>query len=111
MRALKGLVIGMGVVILIGFAVVVVALIERAERAPSTPAQSAPSTVQRPSPGVFGDVAVALPLGAQVVGTATDAGRLIVHLRLADGNARVLVIDLATGRRLGAIRLVPEDIP
>ena len=138
MRALKGLVIGMGVLIVIGLVVVVVALIERADGLDvGAPAQSAASPAQGASPAqsatspaqsaasparsaaspaqgaattekhAFGDVAVTLPPGAKVVATTTDAGRLIVHLRLADGTARVLVLDLATGKPLGAIRLAP----
>lgn len=104
MRALKGLVIGMGVLIVIGLVVVVIALIERAgDLDDGAPAQSAASKIKH----AFGDVAVTLPPGAKVVATTTDAGRLIVHLRLADGTARVLVLDLATGKPLGAIRLAP----
>jgi hypothetical protein len=112
MRALKGLVIGMGALIVIGLLVVVVALIERADgfddgapaqSAASPPAQSAASSEKH----AFGDVAVTLPPGAKVVATTTDAGRLVVHLRLADGTARVLVLDLATGKPLGTIRLAP----
>ncbi len=105
MRALKALVIGMGILILIGFAAVVVAVIQRAgDSGGADPAAvRSGATAQR----AFGDVRVSLPPGAQVIGTSTDAGRLIVHLRLAGGQARVLVIDLATGKRLGVIELAP----
>ncbi len=105
MRALKALVIGMGILILIGFAAVVMAVIQRAgDGGGENPAavRSGAATER-----AFGDVRVSLPPGAQVIGTSADGGRLIVHLRLAGGEARILVIDLATGKRLGAIRLAP----
>ena len=101
MRALKALVIGMGILILIGFVAVVVAVIDRAGEDPSI-AQSGATTERG-----FGDVRVSVPPGAQVIGTSADGGRLIVHLRLAGGEARILVIDLATGKRLGAIEFAP----
>ncbi len=105
MRALKALVIGMGILILIGFAAVVVAVIQRT----GDDGDDGPSTVRSgvPTERAFGDVRVKLPSGAQVIGTAADGGRLIVHLRLAGGEARILVIDLATGKRLGAIEFAP----
>ncbi len=101
MRALKALVIGMGILILIGFAAVVVAVIQRAGDDPSTIRSGAPAEP------VFGDVRMKLPPGAQVIGTSADGGRLIVHLKLAGGEARIVVIDLATGKRLGAIEFAP----
>lgn len=124
MRALKGLVIGMGILILIGFGVVVVGLIQRVgddgdstrpgqiSGRPSAPLAGAPGTPLQgpsaaPSEATFGDVKVAIPAGAQVVATSTDSGRLVVQLRLGGGATRVLVVDLATGRRLGAIDLAP----
>jgi len=105
MRALKALVIGMGILILIGLAAVVVAVIQRA----GDDGDDDPSTVRSGAPAErgFGDVRVRLPPGAQVIGTSADGGRLIVHLRLAGGEARILVIDLATGKRLGAIEFAP----
>ncbi len=103
MRALKAAVIGMGILILIGFVVVVVAVIQRA----GGDGDGGAAPIQTASPAVFGDVRITLPAGAEVAGTSTDRGRLIVHLRLAGGASRVLVIDLATGKRLGAIDLAP----
>lgn len=106
MRALKALVIGMGILILIGFAAVVMAMIERAGEGGGDGPSSVRSGV--PAERVFGDLRVKLPPGAQVIGTSADGGRLIVHLRLAGGEARILVIDLATGKRLGAIEFAPS---
>ncbi len=113
MRALKALVIGMGILIVAGFAVLVVGLIQRVGVGGDGDGGVAGSTPRAPiagmkSPAVsgdFGDVRVSLPAGAVVAGVSTDAGRLVVHVRLAGGASRVLVIDLATGRRLGAIDL------
>ncbi len=110
MRALKGLVIAMALLIAIGLAVVAVTIVGRLgdggagsagdgrTAAPKGPAAAEASRV-------FGDVRVALPPGSDIVETMVDGGRLIVRLRLENGATRMLVIDLATGKRLGALDL------
>lgn len=99
MRALKTLVIGMAVLIVVGLTVVVVTTIKRAGGDGAS--EGATGTA-------FGDVEVSIPPGARVEDNTIDGGRLIATLRLADGGRRTLVVDLATGKSLGTIRFVPS---
>ena len=89
MRALKALVIGMGVLIVVGLVVVVVTIANR------TLDGGKPST----------DAALALPDGAEVLETALDGDRIAFRLRLADGTRAIHVFDLATGRRVAVARI------
>ena len=98
MRALKALVIVMGILIVAGTAVIAVTLARR----------SADDGAARTG----GDAAVAaprieLPAGARVVETALDGTRIALRIVLADGTERIIVIDTETGRRTGAVDVVP----
>ncbi len=101
MRGLKALVIGMGILIVIGLAVVVVTIAKRTSDRSGGGADTAPT-------GRVFATDVAIPAGARVVETTADGGRVLVRLALPGGKSRILVIDAATGRRLGTIDLVPE---
>ena len=90
MRALKGLVIGMGALIVAGLAVVAVTIVNRSLDG-----------------GAATEAALALPEGAEVLETALDGGRVALRLRLADGTTAIHVFDLATGRRIAAARIGP----
>ena len=92
MRALKFLVILMGVLIAAGLAVIVVTLVNRA----GTGGKAGPGTV-----------AVDLPPGASVVETAAADGRLYLRLRAQDGRQYILVLDGSTGQTLGTLELKP----
>lgn len=88
MAALKVLVVGMGVLIAAGLAVVAVTIADRmAARAPQAgPADAA---------------ALEIPLGAEVLEADLDGGRVALRLRLPDGGTEIHVFDLEGGRRLG----------
>ena len=116
MRWLKTLVIGMGIVIGIGFTV---AIIEVAQRA-GKPSQTTSQALIPPAPPVIGafptvsvgalgatlgDISIAIPPGAIAEEIVSDHSRLIVRLRLSDGLAALLLIDAATGRKRGLITL------
>ena len=88
MRALKGLVIVMGALIVAGLVTVVVTIANR--------------TVDG---GAATEAAFALPAGAEVLETALDGGRIALRLRLADGTTAIHVFDLATGRRAAIARI------
>lgn len=92
MRALKILVIVMGVMIVVGVAVLVSVIIGRVSGAAST---------ARP----FVGAPIDLPPGARIEGMTADANRLVLRLALPDGASELVVIDLATGARLGTIPL------
>ena len=88
MRALKGLVIVMGALIVAGLVTVVVTIANR--------------TVDG---GAATEAAFALPAGAEVLETALDGGTIALRLRLADGTTAIHVFDLATGRRAAIARI------
>lgn len=95
MRALKVFNIVMGVVLVLGFAVVIAVIAARLSQR-GRPAAG-------PRPIVNG--AVDFPRGARIEAMTTAADRLILDVVLSDGNRELLFIDLATGARLGAIEL------
>lgn len=93
MRALKTLVIGMAVLIVAGIVVLVVTAIDRAGDGGGT------------STAAFSPATVSLPAGAEIVETRVGDGRIVLRLKLADGNARLVIIDAATGRLSGTVDL------
>lgn len=99
MQALKALVIFMGILIVLGMGLfawgISTKLGDMAE------AGSASSRV------AFWDAPVneEIPPGAAVVETRTEGGRLIVRLLLKNGDGRILLFDLESGQRIGAIHL------
>ena len=95
LRALKLLVVVMGIMLVGGFATLVAVIAQRAaQRQPAvTPAQP------------FAAAPIELPAGARIETMAVGPDRLVIHMVLPDGNRELLIIDLASGRRLGAIPL------
>lgn len=92
MRALKTLVIGMGVLIVAGLVVLVVAAVDRTGGGKSSDAAFSPASIS-------------LPAGSEIVETRVGDGRIVLRLKLADGDARLVVIDAATGRLTGTVDL------
>jgi Family of unknown function (DUF6476) len=98
MRALLILVIAMGVLIVVGLVVVIATVMHRVNpSASSAPASSAG----------FGSVDVAVPAGCQVVETTPSADRLVLRLGTGDRCNQIIIVELATGRLLGRLNLVP----
>jgi hypothetical protein len=99
MRALKILVVVMGVALLAGLAVVVVTIIHRASRLGTSVA-----TTVEPA-RAFGSATVRLPQGASVLEMRGVGSRLVLRLLRADGGQALLVLDPDTGNALGTIEL------
>jgi hypothetical protein len=98
MRALKALVIIMGILLLGGSATLAVLLVQRlgTHHAPAGLAAS-------PLPSV---VELGLPHEAEVTAMAALGDRLALHVKAPDGD-RILVIDPARGTILETIQLKP----
>jgi len=119
MQALKALVIFMGVVIVIGVAVVGVTIYNRMNRlgeaAPTSEATvdsqaAAPAAAATDVPlPAFGDMSVPVPEGCRVVEMVPAGDRLLLRLGSGQRCNRILVVDLATGTQLGSIDLVPPQ--
>jgi hypothetical protein len=94
-RALKILVAVMGIMLVAGVAVLVIIIAGRMSRGGPATAPSQP----------FAAAPLDLPVGARLETIGVGPDRLVLDLVLPDGNRELWVIDLASGRRLGAIPL------
>ncbi len=94
----------MGVLIIAGMGVIGVTMVRRITSA-STETVETTATTEATVAG-FGQVELAVPAGARLVDMDVDGDRLVLHLETAAG-PRVLVIDLTTGKTVGAIALAP----
>ncbi|HYZ39345.1 MAG TPA: DUF6476 family protein [Stellaceae bacterium] len=95
MRALKIIVVVMGVMIIAGFVALVAIIAGRVSR--GGPAATAARALSgRP---------IELPRGARIEAMTAGPDRLVLGLELPQGDRQLLIIDLRTGARLGTIEL------
>lgn len=97
MRALKILVVVMGVMLVAGFAALVVVIAGRVSR--GGPSGTAAHGFAAPP--------IDIPRGARIEAITAAPDRLILALALPEGGMQLVVIDLAKGVRLGTIELHP----
>lgn len=99
----------MGVMIIVGLAVLGITVAKRVGGAKpaASVASAVPATmpVSGATPAAFGDVSLRLPPRARVIDMVMDSSRLVVQLQVANGDRALLVVDLQTGRQLGLIHL------
>jgi hypothetical protein len=98
MRALKILVVVMAIMLVVGFAALVAVVAGRISRGGSTPA-----TASRP----FGGRSIEIPRGSRIEAMSAGPDRLVLGLSLPEGGRQLLIIDMATGSRLGTVELQP----
>lgn len=96
-RFLKGLVIVMGVLLVVGFIVVFATIIYRAVNLPSSPGARAAASW-------FGDLPVTVPAGYRVAEMIADGSRLHVRVSGSEGE-QILVIDTRSGALVGRVVL------
>lgn len=96
MRALKALVIILGIVIVVGTTVLVTVIIQRGSRLAGAPA-SAPAATAGPAKAGASH-ALALPAGAKVLESRLGEGRVLLRAALPDGGEALFVFDAATGK-------------
>lgn len=99
-RGLVALVIVMGAVVAIGLIVVVVTIASRLINASRGDGQGQ-------APAGFEAADIPITEGCQVMESLTDGGRLILRLGTAGRCNQMLVIDIASGKLIGRINLVP----
>lgn len=92
MRSLKILVVVMGVMLVGGFALLVAIVVGRLSHGGSPPRSFAATTID-------------IPRDARIGAMAAGADRLVLELVLPEGGHQLVVIDMATGARLGTIEL------
>jgi hypothetical protein len=94
-RTLKVLVVVMGVMLVAGVAILIVAIAGRVS----------PNRAGLASLPPFAAPPIDLPQGARIEAMAVGVDRLVIDVVLGDGTRQLLVLDLVTGRRLGTIAL------
>jgi hypothetical protein len=88
----------MGIVLVVGFAALIVAIAARvSHRRPEATANHPLATTP-----------IEIPRGARVEAMTAASDRLLLDLVLPDGDREIVLIDLATGARLGTIELRPQ---
>jgi hypothetical protein len=94
LRALKILVVVMGIMLIVGFAALVAVIAGRLSRGipanPPAPVAAAP---------------LELPAGTRIETIGVGAERLVMAIVLPDGTRELVIVDTASGRRLGTIPL------
>jgi hypothetical protein len=98
-RALKILVIVMGIMLVGGFVALIISTAYMTKHRETT--LSVPATTRAP----YAAPTIELPAGARIEAMALGADRLVLNIITPDGNRELLVLDLASGRRLGTIPL------
>lgn len=89
----------MGVLLILGFAVVFGTIIYRVV----SPGDDGGAPV--PARGTFGDVDISLPTGASIISTEISGERALVRTRAETGEEALIILDLRRGRELGRFRL------
>ena len=99
MRGLRVLVVVMGILILIGTAALIAGIASKLSRSRSSAGEERP----------FAATAIDIPRGARIEAMTAAPNRLILDLALPDGERRIVIVDMATGARLGTIELRPTQ--
>ena len=99
MRALKILVIVMGVMLVGGFVALIISIAYMAKH------KDTPVPVPAATRAPYAAPAIELPAGARIEAMALGADHLVLNIIMPDGNRELLVLDLASGRRRGTIPL------
>jgi Family of unknown function (DUF6476) len=99
LRALKAVVVAMGIMLVAAFAALIFVIAGRMSH------RGSGETAGHP----FSTSAVAIPRGARVEAMTTAENRLILDLVLPDGERQLVVLDLGSGARIGTIELHPAQ--
>jgi hypothetical protein len=95
LRALKVLVVVMGIMLVVGLAALVAVIAGRVSRGPPAMSGSRPVAA----------APLDLPAGTRIETIGVGAERLVLAVVLPDGARELVIVDIASGRRLGSIPL------
>jgi len=104
MRALKVLVIAMGVLLVAGVIALGFAVQYRLNHPRLAPAAN-PGIGPAGAPSAL---TLDLPQGARVVGVEASGDRLVIRLELAGGSEELIIVNLVTGAPLATVTLRPK---
>ena len=96
MRGLKTAVVVMGIMLVVGFFALVAVIAGRVANK-----QKGAESVAAP----FAAPPIELPAGAHIETMAVGPDRVVLDVLLAGGERQLVIIDLASGRKLGAVPL------
>jgi hypothetical protein len=105
MRALKVLVIVMGVLLVAGIVALGFAVQYRINHPRQAPAAVAPAIGPA---GAANAMTLDLPQGSRVVGAEASGDRLVVRVELAGGSAELIIVNLSTGVPVATVTLRPQ---
>jgi hypothetical protein len=98
MQILKAVVIGMGILIVAGMAILVYGIGSR----------FGDGVAGKDAAPAFGTIRAALPAGATVASVQMQEGSALVHRTMPDGGVQIMVFRLSDGRQTGTIELQPQ---
>lgn len=101
MRALKVLVVALGVVLVLGIVALGFGIAWQIHH----PRSAATATVRAAIAPNGTPRAVALPPGARIIAAQSDGDRVMVRLALSDGGEELLLLDWRSGATLAALTL------
>ncbi len=112
-RLIVGIVIALGVLIVIAFAIIIGTIIYRLGHKTEVASAVAPSSGEASGNPDFGNVQITIPAGYRVTDTDVDNGRLLVRLDpvTQGGAVRLLLFDLETGAQVGSFTLEAAPPP
>lgn len=108
MRALKVLVIVLGVLLVAGVIALGFAVQYRINHPRQAPAGSPAAATAIGPAGAPRAMMLDLPQGARVVGAEASGDRLAVRVELAGGGQELIIINLATGAPIATVTLRPQ---
>ncbi len=100
LKALKVFVVVAGILIVLGTATLIWLVVQRGLPKDRT---ARPATATVPADGKL-----SVPAGMRVASAQLDGDRVLLLLIDGDGAQHLLLVDLATGERLGRLRILPE---
>lgn len=104
---LKIAVIVMGVLLVVGFAALIVGIYSQSRQPSKTAPPDTSKLLQQRLGAPLPLLNVPLRPGTQILGVLADSGRLIVHLRESAGD-EIVIVDLATGWTQQRITFRPQ---
>lgn len=114
MRAIKALVIFMGILLIAGLGLVGYGLYSKAGKLSKTPADQTAVTAPAPPSGAepvaeggFGTQTIPLPPGSRVEAMNSAANRVILHIAGPDGS-RLVIVNPVNGAVTGTVLLKPD---
>ncbi len=110
MRALKVLVIVMGVLLVAGIIALGFAVQYRLNHPRQAPAGSPAAASAIGPAGAPSAITLDLPQGARVVGAEASGDRLVVRVELAGGSEELIIVNLITGAPVATVTLRPQTI-